>query len=175
MVGATVRVVDQDVAAEPIRLNAGPLLSVTVLNYNYGSYLPDCIDSILAQTFRDFELIIIDDCSSDNSLDVVQPYLADPRVRLVAHEANVGYGGSLIEGTEVHSRGEYVTVISADDLVTRPDAFERQIALLRPTQRRRSASRDMSAFCTKPARSSQEQHSYEAAGSSRGRSSCVST
>src|SRR3954452_11728872 len=107
-----------------------PTLSVTVLNYNYGAYLPACLDSILGQTFRDFELIVIDDCSTDNSVEVIQPYLADPRVRLVAHQKNVGYCGSLIEGTETQSTGEYVTVISADDLVRRPDAFERQIALL---------------------------------------------
>src|SRR5215213_1469759 len=107
-----------------------PTLSVTVLNYNYGAYLPACLDSILGQTFRDFELIIIDDCSTDNSLAVIEPYLADPRVRLVAHQANVGYCGSLIEGTEVQSAGELVTVISADDLVRRPDAFERQVRLL---------------------------------------------
>src|SRR3954447_15199517 len=93
-----------------------PTLSVTVLNYNYGSYLPQCLDSILGQTFQDFELIVIDDCSTDNSVGVIQPYLADPRVRLVAHRKNVGYCGSLIEGTETHSSGELVTVISADDL-----------------------------------------------------------
>src|SRR5215217_6817411 len=114
----------------PAPVGVRPTLSVTVLNYNYGAYLPGCLDSILRQTFRDFELIVIDDCSSDDSLDVVRPYLADPRVRLVAHKQNVGYGGSLIEGTETCSTGEYVTVISADDLVHQPDAFERQIALL---------------------------------------------
>lgn len=107
-----------------------PTLSVTVLNYNYGSFLPQCIESILEQTFRDFELIVIDDCSSDNSVEIVQRYAHDPRLKLVAHTANVGYGGSLIEGTETHSSGEYVSVISADDLVRRPDAFERQLALL---------------------------------------------
>jgi hypothetical protein len=116
-----------------------PTLSVTVLNYNYGNYLPQCLDSILGQTFEDFEVIVIDDCSTDDSLDVVKPYLSDPRVRLVSHAKNVGYGGSLIEGTEVHSRGDFVTVISADDMVRRPDAFERQIELL--------TSHPKAAFC----------------------------
>jgi glycosyltransferase involved in cell wall biosynthesis len=108
-----------------------PTLSVTLLNYNYGRYLKGCLDSILSQTFGDFELIIIDDRSPDDSLEVIKPYLADPRVRLVAHTKNVGYGGSLVEGTSECSRGEFVMVISADDLVRRPDAFERQIAKLR--------------------------------------------
>src|SRR5207244_4000882 len=59
-----------------------PLLSVTVLNYNYARFLPGCLDSILRQSFQDFELIVIDDCSTDGSLEVIRPYLSDPRVRL---------------------------------------------------------------------------------------------
>jgi len=108
-----------------------PLLSVTVLNYNYGRFLDECLRSILSQTFRDFELIVIDDCSSDDSLDVVRPYLADSRVKLVAHETNQGFRASLIEGTELHSRGDYCTVISADDFVLRPDAFAKQMDVIR--------------------------------------------
>jgi glycosyltransferase involved in cell wall biosynthesis len=119
--------------------SGAPLLSVTVLNYNYGRFLPRCLDSILSQTFKDFELIIIDDGSSDNSLELIQPYLVDPRIRLVAHEQNAGLTSSLIEGTEIHSRGEFVTVISADDLVNASDAFERQMTVL--------LSSDQMAFC----------------------------
>ncbi len=106
-----------------------PLLSVTVLNYNYAQYLPVCLDSILGQTFRDFELIIINDCSKDNSLEVLQPYLADPRVRLVDHQINKGFVVSLIEGTDL-SRGKYVTVISADDYCISPLAFARLIEMM---------------------------------------------
>src|SRR4051812_34884538 len=105
MAGAGVSAVDRSETAQPRIPSVIPTLSVTVLNYNYGTYLPGCLDSILGQTFRDFELIVIDDTSSDNSLEVIKPYLADPRVRLVAHKKNVGYGGSLIEGTETCSTG----------------------------------------------------------------------
>lgn len=107
-----------------------PRLSVTVLNYNYARYLPACLDSILGQTYRDFELIVIDDRSSDDSLEVMHRYATDPRVRIVAHEQNLGFAGGLIEGTEEHSRGEFLTVISADDLVLQIDAFEQQMAAL---------------------------------------------
>ena len=106
-----------------------PLLSVTVLNYNYAQYLPVCLDSILGQTFSDFELIIVNDCSKDNSLEVLQPYLADPRVRLVDHQVNKGFVASLIEGTDL-SRGKYVTVISADDYCISPLAFARLIEMM---------------------------------------------
>ena len=111
-----------------------PLLSVTVSNYNYGRYLGECIESILSQSFEDFELIVIDDCSTDGSLDVVRPYLSDGRVKLVAHEQNQGFTKTLIEGTEVHSRGEYLSIISADDIVKDQLAFEQQLGLMRSTE-----------------------------------------
>jgi glycosyltransferase involved in cell wall biosynthesis len=107
-----------------------PLLSVTVLNYNYAHYLPQCLDSILRQTFTDFELLLINDCSTDRSLEVIQPYLADPRVTLINHEQNQGYIASLIEGSD-RSRGKYLTVISADDYCLSDRAFE---TLLRPME-----------------------------------------
>jgi glycosyltransferase involved in cell wall biosynthesis len=106
-----------------------PLLSVTVLNYNYAHYLPICLDSILRQTFTDFELILINDKSTDNSLDVIRPYLSDPRIRLVNHLENKGFMRSLIEGAEV-SRAPYITVVSADDWILEPTAFEKQIAVM---------------------------------------------
>jgi glycosyltransferase involved in cell wall biosynthesis len=87
------------------------------------------MDSILGQTFRDFEIILINDTSTDNSLDVIQPYLADPRVRLVDHKTNKGFVRSLIEGSDL-SRGTYITVISADDWCADLTAFEKQIAAM---------------------------------------------
>lgn len=106
-----------------------PLLSVTVLNYNYARYLPQCLDSILRQTWTDFEVILINDCSPDNSLDVIQPYLVDPRVKLVDHPQNKGFMASLIEGSEM-SRGKYITVVSADDYCLSDRTFETLILML---------------------------------------------
>lgn len=100
-----------------------PVLSVTVLNYNYAHYLPACLDSILSQTMRDFEVLLINDCSTDDSLDVIKPYLADSRVKLIHHEVNRGYVSSLLEGC-ARSCGRYLTVISADDYALSPQAFE---------------------------------------------------
>jgi len=108
-----------------------PTLSVTVLSYNYGHYLASCLEGILGQTFRDIEVIVIDDCSTDDTPAVVEPFTRDPRVRSVRHATNRGYRDSLIEGTEELSRGKFVTVISADDVVRRPDAFERQFEAIR--------------------------------------------
>jgi glycosyltransferase involved in cell wall biosynthesis len=105
------------------------MLSVTVLNYNYAHYLPQCLDSILRQTWTDFELLLINDCSTDNSLEVIQPYLADPRVIFINHEQNKGYISSLIEGSD-RSRGKYLTVISADDFCVSDRAFETLLRML---------------------------------------------
>lgn len=106
-----------------------PLLSVTVLNYNYAHYLPECLDSILRQTWTDFEIILINDCSTDDSLGVIERYLADPRIRLVNHTENQGFVPSLIEGAQL-SRGKYITVISADDYCVSDRAFETLLQML---------------------------------------------
>lgn len=99
-----------------------PRLSIAVLNYNYGHFLGLCLDSLLAQSMTDFEIIIIDDASTDNSLEIVQPYLADSRVRLISHSVNRGFAASLIEGSEA-ARAPFLTVVSADDLAIDTDAF----------------------------------------------------
>lgn len=106
-----------------LRAMNAPFLSITILNYNYAHYLPQCLDSILAQTMRDFEIILINDTSTDDSLEVIEPYLADPRIRFVNHEKNKGFVYSLIEGCEL-SHGKYISVISADDYVLESTAFE---------------------------------------------------
>ncbi|MGE0598383.1 MAG: glycosyltransferase [Dehalococcoidia bacterium] len=111
--------------------DASPALSVLVLNHNYAEYLPECLESILSQSFRDFELIILDDASTDDSAATVGPYLADARVRMARHATNEGYTRSLIEGTSELSRGEYLMVISADDFALDRDAFLLQIDHMR--------------------------------------------
>jgi glycosyltransferase involved in cell wall biosynthesis len=106
-----------------------PALSITVLNYNYARYLPTCLDSILRQSFTDFELILINDASTDDSIHVISRYCADSRVRLIDHSVNAGFLASLLEGVDA-SRGRYVTVVSADDWLTSDHSLERMIDVL---------------------------------------------
>jgi len=109
---------------------SAPTLSVTVTNYNYGRFLPQNIESILAQTFTDFELVLIDNASEDCSRDIMQKYaVMDRRVRVVEHEKNIGMLASLRESCDI-SRGRYRVHVDADDWVSSPTAFQEQIDVL---------------------------------------------
>lgn len=107
-----------------------PLLSVTVLNYNYAHLLTACVESILSQTFEDFELVIIDDCSTHDCSDLLNRLARDSRITVIRHPFNAGFRASLREGSSVHSNSKYLTVISADDYVSNSLSFQRQIDLL---------------------------------------------
>ena len=94
-----------------------PEISVIVPAYNVAPYLAACLDSILAQTFRDFELIIVDDGSTDGSGEIAEAYAErDERVRLVKRRWNRGGAAARNLGMEV-GEGAYVVFIDADDLV----------------------------------------------------------
>jgi glycosyltransferase involved in cell wall biosynthesis len=105
-----------------------PRVSFVIANYNYGRYVAQAIDSLLAQTFTDLELIVIDDCSTDDSRDILQRYADEPRVRLLYHATNQRNIRSYNEGLAL-ARGEFVGIVCADDFCLRPDAVERQVAI----------------------------------------------
>ena len=64
------------------------LVSIIMPSYNTAKYIGESIDSVLAQTYSDWELIIVDDCSTDNTDEVVSKYLSDPRIRYLKNEKN---------------------------------------------------------------------------------------
>lgn len=105
-----------------------PLVSVIIPVYNAGEYLRPAIESILQQTLQDFELIIIDDCSRDDSLAVARSYESDPRVTVLANETNRGRSYADNRAAE-HARGRYIAKMDADDLA-RPERLQRQIDFL---------------------------------------------
>ena len=107
-----------------------PTLSVTVTNYNYAPFLTQCIESILTQTYEDYELIIIDNASTDQSMDVIREHAArDRRIRVIEHAENQGALRSWQEACNV-SRGRYRVHVDADDWIRTPSAFEQQVAVL---------------------------------------------
>lgn len=93
---------------------SSPLITVLMTVYNGGEYLKTAVESILAQTFHDFEFLIINDCSKDGSAAVIQSY-HDERIRLHNNEVNLGQTCSLNKGLSL-ARGKYIARIDADDM-----------------------------------------------------------
>jgi len=103
-----------------------PKLSILVPVYNVSAYLPLCLDSIMNQSFSDFECILINDGSTDFSLSILKSYVKqDPRFRLISHK-NSGYGASLNKGIKL-AKGEYIGIVEPDDFIHR-DMYKKLLA-----------------------------------------------
>ena len=92
--------------------------------YNGEKYLEQAINSILNQTFKDFEFIIINDCSKDNTEKIIMSY-SDDRIVYVKNDTNLGVAATLNRGLEI-AKGEYIARMDADDY-SMPNRFEKQI------------------------------------------------
>ena len=98
-------------------------ISILVPVYNVERYLNQCLNSILQQTFRDFEVICINDGSTDHSLEIIKSFIAkDKRFKLI-DKINTGYGHSMNQGLS-QCLGEYISIIESDDYI-KPDMLER--------------------------------------------------
>jgi len=105
-----------------------PVVSVVLPVYNAESYIQEAVESILAQTYSDFEFLIIDDGSTDGSLAILQKYAdEDPRIRLRSRP-NAGLVATLNEML-AEARGEYIARMDADD-ISLPNRFEQQVEFL---------------------------------------------
>lgn len=106
-----------------------PRVSVAMAVYNTRPFLEQALDSVLSQTLTDFELIIVDDASTDGSWDVLQTYAArDGRIRLLRNDINIGPFGALNRAL-LDARAPYVAIMDSDD-VTEQLRLERQAAYL---------------------------------------------
>ena len=90
-------------------------LSIVVTAYNKQNTLEKCINSILNSTFKDFELIIVEDKSTDNTIEVIEKF-TDSRIKVIKHEVNLGAGLSRRDGIKA-SKGEFVSLIDGDDYI----------------------------------------------------------
>ena len=104
-----------------------PKVSVVMSVYNGDKHLREAVESILHQTFRGFEFIIVDDGSTDRTWEILASY-EDPRIALVRNEENIGLTKSLNRGLEM-ARGEYVARQDADD-ISLPERLEKQVEFL---------------------------------------------
>jgi len=106
-----------------------PLVSVIVPLYNYQQYIGDCIRSIENQTYKNWELIIVDDCSTDKSFKVAKKFACD-KIRVVKTTKNKGYSKAKNEAIKL-SNGKYITALDADDMFTRESLALRVSALIK--------------------------------------------
>lgn len=109
-----------------------PKVSVITPAYNVAPYIAQCIESVQQQTLTDWEMIIVDDASTDDTVQVVQPYLADPRVRLLRNERNMGAGDTRNRALDA-AQGEWIAVLDADDWYA-PQRLERLLAFAQRMQ-----------------------------------------
>jgi len=103
-----------------------PLVSVVLTSYNHARYLSQAIESVLAQTLKDIEVVTIDDASRDESPAILQRY-AD-RVKVIQHETNRGTYASLNEGI-AHTSAPCIAILNSDDLWL-PEKLEKQVAVM---------------------------------------------
>lgn len=104
-------------------------VDVVVPNYQYGRYLRDCVQSVLSQDIDDVRVLIIDNASADDSVEVARQLAAeDRRIEVVARQRNAGAHASFNEGVD-WARADYFMVLCADDLVA-PGAFARAVGIM---------------------------------------------
>src|SRR5882762_6768655 len=104
-----------------------PRVSVILNCYNQGEYVAEAVESVLTQTFRDFELLIVDNGSKDDTPTTLQKYSSDPRVRLFLHKENIAISRRFNEAMDA-ARGEFISFLYSDDYYL-PQKLERQLAL----------------------------------------------
>jgi glycosyltransferase involved in cell wall biosynthesis len=106
-----------------------PIVTVLMPVYNGEKYLKEAIGSILGQSYKNFELLIIDDGSTDKSPRIISEYQGkDKRIRVITHKKNNGLVVSLNEGIE-NSKGEYIARMDADD-ISLPDRISKQVSFM---------------------------------------------
>lgn len=106
---------------------AKPTFSICIPNYNNGPYIGDTIQSVLDQTYQEFEIVIADNASTDNSIEVIEQF-KDPRIRLYRNNYNIGFAPNLQRVT-MHAQNDFINLLSADDQM-KPQALETYAQIL---------------------------------------------
>lgn len=109
-----------------------PLVSILMVTYNRLPYIRDAINSVRAQTYSTWELIVVDDGSTDGTGDVVAAY-HDPRIRFIRHSENKGVHAARTRALE-EARGKYIAVLDSDDLWSDSGKLEAQVSFLESHQ-----------------------------------------
>ncbi len=92
------------------------MVSILILNYNGKEYLKECIESVIAQSYKDFEIILYDNCSTDGSVQYAEDIFKDERVKIFAGEKNTGFAGGNNEALK-HAKGDLIVLLNNDTVV----------------------------------------------------------
>lgn len=106
----------------------GDLVSIIMPSYNTGKFIKETMESVLAQSYPMWELIIVDDCSTDHTDEIVSPYLADERIRYIKNDTNSGAAVSRNRALR-EAKGKWIAFLDSDDLWG-PEKLEKQIAFM---------------------------------------------
>lgn len=104
------------------------LVSIIMPSYNTASFISESIQSVLAQSYEDWELIIVDDCSPDDTDQVVKPYLSDERIKYLKNEKNSGAAVSRNRALR-EAKGKWIAFLDSDDLWM-PDKLKKQVSFM---------------------------------------------
>ncbi len=104
------------------------LVSIITPSYNTAAFIEETINSVLAQSYTDWEMIIVDDCSTDNTDEIVAPYLADSRIRYLKNESNSGAAISRNYALR-EARGKWIAFLDSDD-IWYPDKLMHQVSFM---------------------------------------------
>ena len=104
------------------------LVSIIMPSYNTAKFISETIDSVLTQTYTNWELIIVDDCSTDNTDEVVKSFLSDDRIKYIKNEKNSGAAFSRNRAL-CEAKGKWIAFLDSDD-VWLPEKLEKQIAFM---------------------------------------------
>ncbi len=105
-----------------------PLVSIILPCYNAEKYIEEALNSIITQSYTNLEIIVINDCSSDNTRELLSTFEKDPRVIIIDNEVNLKLPNTLNKAIKV-AKGEYIARMDADDIAL-PDRIEKQVAFL---------------------------------------------
>ena len=106
-----------------------PQVSVIVTSYNYEKFVLKTLESIKAQTYKNFEIIIVDDCSNDKSWEIIEQFISDnqdSKITFIKHEINQGQLASMLDGLKI-ARGQFVCFVDSDDILM-PEYIQTHVA-----------------------------------------------
>lgn len=104
------------------------LVSIIMPSYNTGKFIKQTIESVIAQSYSNWELIIVDDCSPDNTDEIIKPFLSDQRIRYLKNEKNSGASVSRNRALR-EAKGKWIAFLDSDDL-WKPEKLEKQICFM---------------------------------------------